>query len=49
MNAHNLAKSAMNFNAEKYFEIGYKPPIKQRKKKKQRSTMVLSKQAQPLI
>lgn len=34
MNAHNLAKSAMNFNAEKYFEIGYKPPIKQRKKKK---------------
>lgn len=33
MNAHNLAKSAMNFKAEKYFEINYKPSIKRGKKK----------------
>lgn len=34
MNAHNLAKSAMNIKAEKFFEIGYKPPIKRGEKKK---------------
>lgn len=34
MNAHNLAKSAMNCKAEKDFEIGYKLPIKGDKKSK---------------